>query len=46
MTAPNIMICFTGGLLAAVGHRVILMARPAVVPDIQTYGLTPQVTPD
>lgn len=32
--------CFTGGLLAAAGHRVTLLARPRIVDEIQRHGLT------
>ena len=47
MQEPQIVIagagsigCFTGGLLAAAGHRVTLLARRRIVDDIQAHGLT------
>lgn len=59
--APHIVIagagsigCFTGGLLAAAGRKVTLLARPRIIDDIANYGLTlsdfsglsKQVSPD
>ncbi len=45
--APHIVIagaggigCFTGGLLAAAGHDVTLLARPRIIDDIHSHGLT------
>ncbi|PCH73978.1 MAG: 2-dehydropantoate 2-reductase [Rhodobacteraceae bacterium] len=45
--APHIVIagagsigCFTGGLLAAANHNVTLLARPRIISDIRTHGLT------
>jgi 2-dehydropantoate 2-reductase len=32
--------CFVGGLLAAAGHRVTLLARPRVIEEITIHGLT------
>lgn len=32
--------CFTGGLLAAAGHNVTLLARPRIMADIASHGLT------
>jgi 2-dehydropantoate 2-reductase len=47
LPAPHIVIagagsigCFIGGLLAVAGHHVTLLARPRIVADIQTHGLT------
>jgi 2-dehydropantoate 2-reductase len=31
--------CFTGGLLAAAGHRVALLARPRMIAEIEASGL-------
>jgi 2-dehydropantoate 2-reductase len=45
--APHIVIagagsigCFTGGLLAAAGRSVTLLARPRIIGDIRAHGLT------
>ena len=32
--------CFVGGMLAAAGHRVSLLARPRLIADIEAHGLT------
>lgn len=32
--------CFVGGMLAAGGHRVSLLARPRIIAEIEAYGLT------
>src|SRR4029077_4464846 len=32
--------CFVGGWLAAAGHRVALLARPRVIGEIESNGLT------
>jgi 2-dehydropantoate 2-reductase len=32
--------CFVGGLLAAGGHRVSLLARPRIIAEIEAHGLT------
>src|ERR1700731_1636081 len=31
--------CFVGGMLAAAGHRVALLARPRVIREIRDHGL-------
>ena len=31
--------CFVGGMLAAAGRRVALLARPRVIGEITTHGL-------
>jgi 2-dehydropantoate 2-reductase len=31
--------CFVGGMLAAAGHRVALLARPRVIGEIEAFGL-------
>jgi len=33
--------CFVGGMLAAGGHRVALLARPRVIAEIEAHGLRP-----
>src|SRR6187402_2942310 len=33
--------CFVGGMLAAGGRRVALLARPRVIAEIETHGLRP-----
>jgi ketopantoate reductase len=33
--------CFTGGMLAAGGRRVALLARPRVIAEIEANGLRP-----
>ncbi|MBN9006260.1 MAG: 2-dehydropantoate 2-reductase [Rhizobiales bacterium] len=32
--------CFVGGMLAAGGHRVSLLARPRIIAEIEAHGLT------
>src|ERR1700704_1043464 len=31
--------CFVGGMIAAAGHRVALLARPRVIQEITSHGL-------
>ena len=33
--------CFVGGMLAAGGHSVALLARPRVIAEIEAHGLRP-----
>jgi 2-dehydropantoate 2-reductase len=33
--------CFVGGMLAAGGHRVVLLARPRIIAEVEASGLRP-----